>query len=198
MRPTDQLPGSVMRTEAPRIRVDRPNVGSNPGKLPRTPRPELYLETSAHVETNRGMLCAVANPNQLKCLAQGIEAWNEWRKRNRHSPFGEEPVDLSGADLREYDLRRVYLSRTNLRGSCLAGVSAAKFDRTVFTNGRLTRARATGSSFSKAGFVNATLDAIEFIDSELFASNFGGSDLRWARLVGCNALGSNWSGALMA
>jgi uncharacterized protein YjbI with pentapeptide repeats len=104
-------------------------------------------------------------------------------------------ADLRGAVLRQVDCGGSDFSEADFEG---ADLSAAKFDRTIFSKARLTKAHATGSSFRKALFSGATLDAFEVIDSELLGTDFGDSDLRWAKLIGCSASGSNWAGALMA
>jgi len=64
---------------------------------------------------------AMANPEHLELLRQGVEAWNAWRRGNR-STFPDVP-DLSGTNLgktnlQEANLRRVDLRNTNL-GSLL-------------------------------------------------------------------------------
>src|SRR5271166_1219191 len=65
---------------------------------------------------------ALANPEHLAKLKEGVEAWNQWREQNP-----EIQPDLSGADLREANLSEADLSEANLRGTdlCFAHLQAA-------------------------------------------------------------------------
>src|SRR5271157_1327591 len=71
---------------------------------------------------------AMANPEHLEILKQGVEQWNKWRKG--HPPEVEHP-DLSGADLGEADLSGAYLREAKLGGAYLHGtnLSAANLGR---------------------------------------------------------------------
>jgi uncharacterized protein YjbI with pentapeptide repeats len=89
----------------------------------------------------------MANPEQLKILKQGVDAWNKWRVQN----LGMNP-DLSEADLtkanliqanlRNADLRRASLGDANLRDANLRGAD-------------LGRASLTEADFNSA-FLGAT------------------------------------------
>ena len=70
----------------------------------------------------------MANPEHLKILKQGVDAWNKWRAENP----GIIP-DLEGADLqrggpRRADLPGAYLEGTNLRGADLSGANLGGAD----------------------------------------------------------------------
>ncbi len=54
----------------------------------------------------------MANEEHLKILKQGVEAWNEWRKKNP-----QRTPDLSKANLSEADLYVANLSRADLTGA---------------------------------------------------------------------------------
>jgi uncharacterized protein YjbI with pentapeptide repeats len=152
-----------------------------------------YGKSITHpVETNSGILCSVANPEQLKRLAQGADVWNAWRKRNRHSPSGEETVDLSNADLRKYDLRRAYLSRTNLSGSCLAGVSlhGAMLHDAYCESADLRRAILRQSDCGGSDFSGANLER-----ADLSFAKFQGAVFRKTRLTRARATGSSFTKA---
>jgi uncharacterized protein YjbI with pentapeptide repeats len=51
----------------------------------------------------------MANPEHLKILKQGVEAWNAWRKEHE-----DERINLSGADLSEAKLSGANLVDANL------------------------------------------------------------------------------------
>ncbi len=56
----------------------------------------------------------MANEEHLKILKQGVEAWNEWRKKNpRRTP------DLTGANLTGANLIEANLNRADLTGANL-------------------------------------------------------------------------------
>jgi uncharacterized protein YjbI with pentapeptide repeats len=56
----------------------------------------------------------MANEDDLARLQQGVEAWNQWRDKNRKLQ-----PDLHGADLDEADLAGANLARANLGGANL-------------------------------------------------------------------------------
>ena len=56
----------------------------------------------------------MANPEHLKILKQGVEAWNKWREKNP-----DITPDLRGADLYEANLSGANLRGANLRGASL-------------------------------------------------------------------------------
>ena len=69
----------------------------------------------------------MAGVEHLLLLRQGVETWNQWRKKNPTvKPFLREAVlrrmDLTGANLREANLRKADLSGSNLVGQ----ISAAR------------------------------------------------------------------------
>ena len=80
----------------------------------------------------------MAGVEHLLLLRQGIEIWNQWRKKNPTiKPYLREAVlrrvDLSGANLREANLRKADLSGSklvgaNLRSADLFGASLVGAD----------------------------------------------------------------------
>ena len=80
----------------------------------------------------------MAGVEHLLLLRQGVEIWNQWRKKNPTiKPYLREAVlrrmDLSGANLREANLRKADLSGsklvgTDLRGADLFGASLVGAD----------------------------------------------------------------------
>jgi uncharacterized protein YjbI with pentapeptide repeats len=66
----------------------------------------------------------MAGVEHLLLLRQGVEIWNQWRKKNPTiKPYLREAVlrrmDLSGANLREANLRKADLSGSKLVGTDL-------------------------------------------------------------------------------
>ena len=64
----------------------------------------------------------MAGVEHLLLLRQGVEIWNQWRKKNPTvKPYLREAVlrrmDLSGANLREANLRKADLSGSKLVGT---------------------------------------------------------------------------------
>ena len=68
----------------------------------------------------------MANPEHLKILNQGVEAWNEWREENPEARPDLTKADLfkanlSGAELIETTLRAALLARSALDSADAAG-----------------------------------------------------------------------------
>jgi hypothetical protein len=113
----------------------------------------------------------MANPEHLAILKEhkkeGVEAWNEWRKKN----FEVFP-DFSGADLRKTKLRKADLRRTNLSEADLRSVS-----------------------LRRANLSRANLRAADLRGADLFGANLSVTDLRGAYLNGADLRESNLSRA---
>ena len=65
----------------------------------------------------------MANPDDLKRLREGVQAWNDWRGDNL-----DVAVDLSGAELSGVDLTSIDLRGANLSGAVLQGVGMGGAD----------------------------------------------------------------------
>lgn len=81
----------------------------------------------------------MADEEQLKILAQGVEAWNKWRKGNPGIEPNLEGANLSGAGLQGVNLVGSDLSRTNLEGADLqrADLRGLNFPRTILYGANL-------------------------------------------------------------
>jgi hypothetical protein len=78
----------------------------------------------------------MADKEQLAIIKKGVDAWNEWREKNRLII-----VDLIGADLRNItlsgaNLEKVELFEADLRGANLADANLSKADLVSVTFGR--------------------------------------------------------------
>lgn len=144
----------------------------------------------------------MANPEHLKILKQGIEAWNKWKKGQAGTqpdfvgaPLGGadfEGMDLAGAYLREVDLhqadlRRAIFSNANLH---LANLREADIRR-----GDLVRANVRGADFSRANLSNAKLNDADFRRANLSGADLSGTDCSRADLSRANLHGANLTGA---
>jgi hypothetical protein len=98
----------------------------------------------------RGM----ANPEHLKILKMGFEAWNDWRAKNPH-----ETPDLTGADLRGVDLETASLGGALLDRSNLTGVNLYLAD--------LIGASLGGAAMKEAKLVGARLDVANLVGTDL-------------------------------
>jgi hypothetical protein len=66
---------------------------------------------------------AMANPEHLQILKQGVEAWNMWREQHR-----DIRPDLHGANFAWADLAGARLSRADLhRAACTGSARDTKF-----------------------------------------------------------------------
>ncbi len=59
----------------------------------------------------------MANQEHLAKLGEGVEAWNEWRLKNRVWRPDLQRADLNGAQLQGADLRHAQLQGADLNGA---------------------------------------------------------------------------------
>jgi uncharacterized protein YjbI with pentapeptide repeats len=143
----------------------------------------------------------VADEAQVKLLKEnGVEAWNEWRKRNpeiepniRNANFvGAElsGVDFSGADLRGADFSGGNLSQTNLSRALLFGAtfgnsySVDSVDQEPGTrairvawNTDLSGANFRGTHLGWVDFADVKIDGADFSDCFMTGVTFGNINL---------------------
>ena len=118
----------------------------------------------------------MANPEHLKILKQGVEAWNKWRKENPHIR-----PDLSKADLAEENIEGANLHKADLRGVDLSNAILVRAD--------LCGADLTGANLSIAELYEADLSYAKLIGTDL-----SGAGLREAYLCGVDLSGTDISG----
>src|SRR6516164_3423309 len=91
----------------------------------------------------------MASEEHLQIIRQGVDAWNEWRKKNpKLIP------DLSGTDL----------SFASLSGANFGGVN-------------LSGANLSGANFYEAHLITAHLDGANLSGADLSATRLGGANL---------------------
>jgi uncharacterized protein YjbI with pentapeptide repeats len=156
---------------------------------------------------------AMVNPEHVKILKQGSEAWNKWFRRKLSSGLPDlseadlSDTDLSGCDLRGVTLKKAILIRANLSHADLRG---ANLSESFLFRANLQEAEANGASLNAADISEANLEGIVLNNSyligailtksnleraQLSASDLKGADLRGADLREANLSRANLSGA---
>lgn len=121
----------------------------------------------------------MANPNHLAILAEGVKAWNRWRKAHP----GTRP-DLSFANLHLADLSEVNLRRAELRGVDLS-----------FAN--LHFADLSGANLRRANLIEADLSDVNLIEVDLIEADLSGASLCCACLQVARLTGTRLDGAIL-
>jgi hypothetical protein len=157
---------------------------------------------------------AMANPEHLAKLKEGVKAWNDFQVaraaefsrtlkvsyRGSRSDWMDRSADLSGADLRDTDLRtallvHVDLSGANLTGADIAGgnlqganLSGANLTEAHILGGNLHGVNLSGADLNKADLSEADLSG----EADLSEANFCGAQLTDANLTDAELLGSTF------
>lgn len=113
----------------------------------------------------------MANPEHIKILQQGIEAWNQWREENQ-----DIQPDLSLANLRDAKLEGADLSLTKLGGADLMGADLRGAD--------LKGADLRSAKLKEADLRGARLWSAKLINAGLICAKLEGADLPYAKLMG--------------
>ena len=129
----------------------------------------------------------MANPEHLAILKQGVEVWNEWRRKQR-TPI-ERVADLSGADLQEMSLREADFRGANLQGANLdhawlprADLSAANPQETVFKGHVLRGANLSCATLRGASLESANLSGVDLSGANLYRASMKKASLKGANL----------------
>jgi hypothetical protein len=115
----------------------------------------------------------MANPEHLKILKQGVEAWNKWRRENPSID-----PDLNGADLRGADLRMADLTAAHLNG---VDLSQALLGRADLIAADLSMADLTGTYLWLTIFLSANIEGVNLTDSMMQGTIFSNVDLSLAK-----------------
>jgi hypothetical protein len=142
----------------------------------------------------------MANPEHVELLRQGVDVWNEWRKKEP-----SKIVNLSGEDLRGIKLAKANFIGANLTEADLSGtdLGGATLRLANLTNAKLVQtdfcdADLSGADLSGATLAMANLFGADLTDANLREANLGGAilvrtNLTNAVLDGCRAYGlSAW------
>jgi hypothetical protein len=114
----------------------------------------------------------VAKDEHLLILAEGVEAWNGWRRGHR----AERP------NLGKATLRKAYLSNANLSGADLSGADFSGADL-------------SGADMHRADLGGADLGGADLEGADLNEANLSGADLRTAYLFRASLKAASLSGA---
>ncbi len=123
----------------------------------------------------------MGSSQHLAILKQGVEKWNQWRKKTPD----EEP-DLSSYNLREEELAGINLSKANLRGTNLVGAD--------LRGANLIRANLFRADLREANLFRTNLLEADCREARLNRASLVETNLRGADLTGCSIYGiSVWN-----
>ena len=127
----------------------------------------------------------MAKPKHVTILKQGVEVWNNWRKKEprvtpdfRGVDLNEIISDLQGVDFYKANLSRANLKRANLSGADLRKANLSKAD--------LSEANLTWANLSQADLSEADLSEANLSGADLSKTNLSKADLSEAGLIGAN------------
>jgi uncharacterized protein YjbI with pentapeptide repeats len=121
----------------------------------------------------------MANPEHLKILKQGVDAWNQWRRENRAIQPDLVQADLARAHLRGVNLQRgelawVDLHEANLVGADLrqadlrfAHLASADLSGADLDTANIRRTNLSGANLDRSDFANARVARTAFADNDL-------------------------------
>lgn len=148
------------------------------------------------------------NPDHLKIFQRGVDAWNEWRRKERQIWADLSELDFT-TDFRGLDLSGTQFTNTTLFKANLVG---ANLTEATFLGSDVRRANLTGAVLERAKLLGTHLDETELIDANLSgamlinahmnktnltSANLTGSDIGGANLFGANLSHANFSGACL-
>ena len=126
----------------------------------------------------------MANPEHLRILKQGVEAWNKWRQDGNFFSADLSGANLSGANLISAHLIIADLSGANLIGADLSGahLGGAHLQSANLHAAHLRAAHLTGADLSGADLGLADLTGAQVNDADLSGASLQGAILRHAIL----------------
>ncbi len=126
----------------------------------------------------------MVNAGHIDLVRDGIEHWNDWRRKNsRILP------DLAGADLAELNLAGANLAKADLSGARLSG--------TNLSGANLARAKLFRADLSQTDLSRASLFKANLSQADLSGANLNGADASGAFLVRSNLSGATLGGACL-
>jgi hypothetical protein len=142
------------------------------------------------------------NPDHLKILMQGADAWGAWRQKDPSVKPDLSNADLTRAKLSGASLYGANLSRANLYGANLSGaslsgasLSGAHLSGANLCGANLFEANLSGTNLSGASLVEAYLSGANLSGAYLSEANFSGANLNGANLNGVSLVEADIRGA---
>jgi hypothetical protein len=144
----------------------------------------------------------MANEEQLAILAQGVTAWNQWRKENP-----DILVDLKGANLLHKNLDKINLTQAELESANLsfanlnnANLAFSNLKNAVFSFANLDGANLSAADFEEtyledASLKNTTMTGAIFKNTKMTNSNLKNAYLVDAQFEGTNLIAVNFENA---
>jgi hypothetical protein len=128
----------------------------------------------------------MANDDHIAQLAEGVDAWNAWRRENPNilpdlSRVNLDGADLSGADLSGANLMEASLYEANLSGADLSGA-------------RLVETNLITANLSGVNLRGAQLGGAHLMRANLSGANLSGADLQCSALVDANLTNADITG----
>jgi len=156
----------------------------------------------------------------IDILYEGVDAWNDWRRKHpsvRPLLTGEDlsEMDLTGinlgeadltdaelfqTDLAEANLKMADLRKADLSGADLTGAALYKgnLDEACLIEAKLTGADLRAASLGGADLRGTVLHGVDFEETNLTNVNFTEADLTGANLTHANITGANLRSANLA
>ena len=120
----------------------------------------------------------MANPEHVKILKEGVEAWNKWREENPGIVPDFYRADLSGANLNDANLNDANLNDADLGEADLSGADLGRAE--------LISANLSGANLGRAEFISANLSGAQLGGASLTRADLSGANLSRADLSGAS------------
>ncbi len=135
----------------------------------------------------------MANPEHVGILKQGVEEWNNWRKKHPTATADFSGADFSAVDLRGVNLAGMYPSRTSLNATNLtaADLRGADLSGASLIDGNLTRANLSGADLRRADLIGTN-----FSETNLAGASLTRAYLEGALLIRADLTGADFSQAM--
>lgn len=144
------------------------------------------------IEPTPGFLisgAAMANPEHLARLKEGVEAWNKWREKNPDIEIDLREASLGRLiKLRFANIRDARLEGANLRGAYLQGAVLyhADLEWAQLRRAHLQHADLNSACLKDADLGDAHLEHTTLLEARLEHADCGGADLQGADLRRAN------------
>lgn len=135
----------------------------------------------------------MANEEQLAILRQGVEVWNEWRKKNYRVKVDLSEAKLSGLNLREIDFGQVCLNGARLNNAYLREATLIDVEmKEVFLKDAylgysiIWNANLEGSDLRECIFYGSTLSNVNLKQANMGSANFDNTFLNKVDMSGAS------------